>query len=68
MTDTDYAPVCLTVIWEPADMPDIRLIRAIEAIIDASVTGASQMTDEEVDAALAYCISRRAIGRQEQSK
>lgn len=61
MTDTaereGYQPVCRTVIWDDSLNPDIRLIRAISALIDASDT----MTDPEIDAVLEYMVKRRSL-------
>lgn len=53
-------PVSISVIWEPRDQPDLRLIRALDALLVAAVVQEPRMTDEEVDMALDYMVRRRA--------
>ena len=54
-------PVAITVVWEPPDMPDVRLIRAVEALLERS--SLDGMTESQLDAALDYLIKRRQLAK-----
>jgi hypothetical protein len=50
-TDDDKGPVCIKVVWDNPMNPDLRLMRAIQSLIDAS---AQHLNDGETADVLAY--------------